>query len=304
MEAPSRRDEFHAKLVAVEEHCSAVLKKTRGATIVTGSRYRSLGITTLLTNYYRLTDAEKQRIERSKDWGASADVMAFKGNVDAGTLLDGYCEPLGVEKFKDAHDSFVKLDDLFQHNGYDPLYPGEMNVGYNEILIAEKPGSDNMVHPTGAIDMQRYNRFRAKHAIVELKTSKTSKNFTTMENAFLKVKHVKQVHSYAWLLKNMFDCAGIPFNSNDFELLIVGIHETQMTIALWRVTYNPKYFLGGHWDNGRWESIYAAMRRIKGTEAPCNWCKGESHFKDGKNAALFWCSAECRKAYMANGNIS
>jgi hypothetical protein len=294
MEPESRRQEYFDKLKAVEEDSGHFLKTSRGATIVTNSQHRSLGVTTLLTNYFKLSEQEKKRIANSKDWGASADVMAWKNTVDPGTLIDGYCKQIAYTKFKDTHDSYVQFDTLFLECGMVPLYHGEMNVGHNTILCPETPGSANVVHPTGAIDMIKYNERTKKLVIVELKTSKTSKNFTTLENAFLKVKHIKQPHFYTVLLKNMFDCALIPFDSKDFELVIVGVHETTMQIALWHIKYMPKYFLGENWGDGRWHSIISSVRRLKSSEATCSGCGGAANYQDRINTHLFWCSKQCR----------
>lgn len=293
---PSRRKEFEEKLAAVREHCVHFLTRSRGATIVTSTDYRSLGVTTLLTNYFRLNDAEKKRIANSRDWGASADVMAWKNTVDAGSMIEGYCTPLGSVKFKDSHDSYVQFDTLFLQNNLVPLADGEMDIGHNNILCKEAPDSEVDVHPTGAIDMLKYNRRRRKLTLIELKTSKTHKNFTTMENAFLKQKHIKQLHFYALMLKNMFDCARIPFDSTDFELVIVGVHETTMQIAMWRINYMPKHFLGENWGEGRWHSILSSLRRIQSHEVRCSGCGKEAHFQDQVNTRLFWCSKLCRDA--------
>jgi len=290
----SRRTEYYEKLKAVQADSEPFLKTNRGATIVSPSQYRSLGVTTLLTNYFKLSEQEQRRIASSKDWGASADVMAWKNTTDAGTLIDGYCEQIAYTKFKDAHDSFVQFDILFQRCGMLPLYEGELNVGHNTVVCPETPGSSTLVHPTGAIDMLKYNERSRKLTLVELKTSKTSKNFESMERAFLKQKHLKQLHFYAVLLKNMFESARISFDSADFELVIAGVHETTMQIALWRVRYMPKYFLGENWGDGRWHSLISAMRRVQPGELRCAGCSGTAAFQDSRNTEKFWCSRECK----------
>lgn len=293
-----RRKEYSDKLQQVKDTCGHFLITQRAMTIIQNSKYRSLGVTTLLTNYFKLTAADKQRIAHSNDRGASADIMAYKMPVDSGTMIDGHCQPIDTVKFKDSHDSFVQMDSLFLKHQLLPLFEGEFNVGHNTIVIKESPESTNLVHPVGAIDELKYNERTGKLAVIELKTSKSSKHFSTMEAAFLKEKHLKQVTFYPWLLKNMFDACRIPFDCKDFELYIVGVHETMMQISIWRIQYLPKYFLGGNWSSDKWHSIWAATHRIEGNKLPCCNCQGTSHYQDAVNPRYFWCSKACKVDFM------
>lgn len=295
-----RLDAYAQCLRTVEERCHHFLKTNKGAVIVENSTRRSLGVTTILTNYYSPSEKECTELDEAEDRGSALNFIAFKPTLDAETYNE-FVEELGERRFTDTHGSYVELDSLFHANGMVPAYEGEFKLGSNLICCRDRPSGDaEIVHLTGAIDMIKYNRRTGKLVLVELKTGNTSRAFFTMKQLFVKQKHVRQLQSYAYLLRNMFQICGVPFKSNNFELVIAGVDNSVRKVALWSVRYEPTRFLG---EDERWQPLIRNIFRLSGDSLPCSQCAAPATHQWQRDTRVFFCGTACKDLYKNQKGI-
>jgi len=238
------------------------------AVIVSGSPYRSRGVTGILSNHYKPDDKAIEEIAKAEDKGDKRSYLAYKPTVTQETFQALFQERASV-KFTDFHDSVVAKEVFYKNLGLVPSGFVEFKLGCKSLVIRELPreedpeseieyrvplselisteyGLRKFVHLTGSIDMIKYNERTGKIVFIELKTGSTQ--WGTMRSLYLKEKYVKQLCMYSYMMRYIARLAGINLKASDFELMIVAENSSQKTMVAWSVVYDPITFLGSRWS--------------------------------------------------------
>lgn len=295
-------DDAIALLNSIKAYTSRFIAKSNDAIIIGNSQWRSLGVNRILINYFIPNDEELQTLSTAEDKDKQLNLMAWKKPLDK-TVFSEFCHLIGERQFSGPHGYIVELDSLFGDNHIISLNCNELPVGDASILALSNPTADpkdqtNWIHPTGAIDMTKYNRRTGKIVCIELKTG-NSYFPCGLQSRYLKEKHVKQLHFYAFMLLNIANNAGIKLSANQIELAFAAADTRMQRVALWSVAYKPKFFLGSALGSTRWHSlIEGRIFRIPLAQIKCRMCSKPANCQSKKEPQKFYCSEQCRKREM------
>ena len=301
-----RYKEFEQKLRGIREHFEGTVVHNNGAVIVRGPTQRhSIGVTRVLTNYYKPSAEELTRINHSQDQGKEHNFAAFKHSIDKETF-SAKCRTV-VEKKFEHYDSSMTVDDaLCEHNDLIPIGQAEFMLGTPSLVVRETPsGQAEAKHLTGSIDRMRYNKRTGKLALVELKSGQTKAPYMQMKALYFKEKHCKQLTAYAFMLQIMAAEAGVHITQDDLELIVIGLDTSKHTVAVWQLQYDPKTFLGSVWASERWYGIVDTgflMRVSLDKFCSIPDCAKMAFYKSRRRPELQYCSTECaEKPHCACG---
>jgi hypothetical protein len=295
----TRYTEFQEKLQTIREHYEGVIVHHNGAVIVRGNGDRqSIGVTRVLTNYYKPSDEELTKINNAEDQGRERNFAAFKTSIDRETFNNKFHTVVDEEKFEHYDHSMTVDDKLFENHDLIPIGPAEYTLGTPSLVVREHPRADAAVkYIVGSIDRLRYNKRTAKLVLLELKSGQTRAAYMAMRTLYLKEKHCKQLTFYAFILQVMALEAGVKITQEDIELIVVGVDTSKRTVSVWQMQYDPKTFLGGVWAGERWCGIVdtGMLMRLTLDEFCCiPDCTHKAVFKVAHRPELRYCSQACR----------
>jgi len=296
----SRYDEFEQKLSKIRTHFQGSVMHNNGAVIVRNRNGRqSIGVTRLLNNYYRPSEEELTRINKSEDQGREISFAAWKHSVDKETCAAKFRTLVDEQRFE-YYDSGMTVDDaLLEHAGLVPIGKPEFALGSPSLVAREQPSSSaTLKHLVGSIDRHRYNKRRAKLVFVELKSGNTKAPYMTMRALYLKEKHAKQLTLYAFIFQIMAMEAGVKITADDIELIIIGYDTVKRAVSVWEMQYDPKTFLGSYWATEHWHGLIdmnCLMRLTLDSLCCVPGCRKKALYQSQSRPDLRYCSDKCRE---------
>ena len=295
----ARYAEFENKLSAIREHFEARLGRQNGAVIVRNSKHQSIGVTRLLSNYYKPSAEEFARINRAEDAGRERTFSAFKAGIDKETFGAKFRTIVDEQRFEHYDSSMTVDDSLFEHQGLVPIDRAEYLLGSPSLVVRELPSVDAALkHLTGSIDRLRYNKRTGRLALIELKSGQTRAPYMKMRALYLKEKHCKQLTLYAFMLRIMASEANISLEPNDIELFIIGYDSAKHCVSVWQMQYDPQTFLGSVWAGERWAGIIdtGLLARLTLNEHCCiPNCTNRAMLRSKLHPDQVYCSQACRE---------
>jgi hypothetical protein len=303
----TRYDEFEEKLGAIRRHFESTVVHQNGAVIVRNKQGRhSIGVTRILTNYYKPSEEELSRINKAEDQGRELNFAAFKHGIDRETFNNKFHTVVDEERFEHYDSSMTVDDKLFEKHNLIPIGQAEFALGTPSLAVREKPSTQaELKHITGSIDRLRYNKRTAKLALIELKSGSTKAAYMKMRSLYLKEKHCKQLTLYAFILQVMALEAGVRITQEDIELIVIGWDNSKRTVSVWQMQYDPQTFLGSRWAGERWFGIVDTgfLLRLTYDEFCCiPDCTKKALYRHPQRQELVYCSQLCRdKPHCACG---
>jgi DNA-binding CsgD family transcriptional regulator len=291
-----RHKEFSEQLLRIERHFAPYLRSDRKQVYLEGAPHHSLGVNRLLSNYYRLTPAQRSQLASAPQHHTTDD-FAYRLPMPPDTVAT-HMSTL-FETTHSRHDTILSAADLLAQHHLMPIGTAEFRLGSPNISILRNPESPGWVCPVGAIDSFRYNTETHRLTVVELKTCHKTKKPRSLAELFLRQKFCLQLTMYALLLRLMAEEAGCPLAVRDIDLLLVGHDSANNRIAAWRLNYDPELLLGGRWQSEFWHAIftpqrfavqYSAARRcvIPGCERPASLVRSSQ-------PDVTFCGEECAR---------
>ena len=228
---------------------------------VFGSGYSSLGITSLLTNYHRLSKRQKKHILEGTQ---NRDKAAWSRVVKPGSDWWDVCVRIGkARQYTTEHEKLQMYTQMLAEAWLLPLRCTtddlglEFTVGLQNYIVQTSPESDKQCHPVGAIDNLLFDMTNGRLALLEVKTAKYArvKSIGASEDAaksFLREKTLLQLWYYAKLLEIMM----IEHDSNlDIQMekhfigYILGHDERTKTLTLYQVNFEKMFNKQKHWPS-------------------------------------------------------
>jgi hypothetical protein len=301
----SRFDEFQLKLNAVRAYFEGKLIHNNDAVIVKSDTRQSIGVTRLLTNYYRPSAEESARLSSAADVGKERSFAAFRHSIDNESFAKNFSTLVDEERYQ-SYDSAMTVDDaLFARQQLVPIGSKEYALGSPSVVAREQPRHDaDYKHVTGSIDRLRYNTRTGRLALIELKSGQTRAPYMKMRSLYLKEKHCKQLTLYAYLLLIMAAEASVAIAPQDLELIIVGWDTCKHTLSVWKMNYDPQTFLGSRWAASHWYGLLDTgfMARRTLDRLCCIPQCGQRAIYSSARRDLLYCSVACRnKPHCACG---
>jgi len=306
----SRFEEFHTALAQIKTRFAPLLQTQRGALSVKSEAaiefgggppvgLRSIGVSRLLSNYYRPSEKENEELAKLADPLEKIDWFAYRHALDEDTRKAKVLKT--VEQQFELYDENMIIDDVLANQFHMvPIGEPEFNLCLPTLQVREFPGSGVWLHLVGRADRMRYNSRTRKLVIVELKTSagKGKSMFMKMSNQFLKEKHCKQLTFYAFMLLLMAADTRIKLTSNDIELLLIGCDRGKRTIAVWQLQYDPQTFLGENWASERWHPLLGSSDlRIENPHSgrKCGFedCRKPATLRSARHPDAIYCGELC-----------
>jgi len=305
----------------MQDVISQFVERRNGAIVVKNSDYVSIGVTRILSNYYKPSGKQIGMLENAHDKGKEKNFLSTWPSINEETYRKKCSNPSEVRHDGTKHDMQTMLDQLLVNNNIISI-TNEFPIGHIQLLVREEPTEkcrSKLMHATGAIDSIKYNTVTNKLLFVELKTGATKHPYMDMKTLYLKEKHVKQLTFYVMMFLHIAKIHNIQLNENDVELMIIAEDETKKTICSWKIVYDPTTFLGSSWqpqnwygiiDNGNFGTVAPnsrssprqTERRIGNStvnsQFACSYCGKPSMF-EGKfgSIILYFCSTECKDNY-------
>lgn len=255
----SRFDHWTKVLGVIRRYYTGVLETNKKAIRIRpppGSPIKhSIGVTSVLDNYYRQSEEDVERIAAAPDRGIELGKRAWRHAIDS----------LTAERFKSltnnkymAYEATLNTVTQLGSVHLAQIDKPEFRVGSPTITVLETPNGDerDWKFLVGAIDMFLYNYETGQLVLCEAKSGFSDQLMRNsplyMAKMFLKEKHVKQLTLYAWMLIKMSHEAGVPIAPEDIQLVILADDRNKHMSEIWSFPYDPVTFLGSVWARDRW----------------------------------------------------
>ena len=256
-------DVWKQRLQQLKNLFSAELRRSNNALIVFDRdtsygppEHHSIGVTSVLTNFYIPSPSEQKQIDSDPNPTKKRNYLSTAHVVDPITFENKF--KLLHESSFERHDHAMVISHVLSSLNLFLLPFAEFPLGSHKILVRETAHKQApWLYLTGLIDDIAYNPMTQKIVIIERKSSESSymAAANSMHSLHLKVKHSKQITMYTKMLLAMAMEKSIPITAKDVELLIIATNLTKKKVSAWRLIYDPITFLGGEWNGDRWHDL-------------------------------------------------